>query len=224
MLFPSYKISIIDIFSSLKEVEIHIEKIRTKFGYFNYAAHGIVFEPAKMDDYVNQMITEPKPADEFITLGDENVTDSEKTICSDCEENELNEPENAFVLPCKSPHILIWAKYNYQFYRPAKVMCVTFDDNGTLRIRFFGDHVEADVRSRDCYVYSELYPDDSEISDNLIYDLAQKVGVYYLYFIQYRIFIKIYVILLSQGCQSMKISERNLGTSILQNSVLFSTR
>lgn len=161
--------------------------IRTKIGVFNYAPHRIVFDPTKIDHYVNEMIRKPdqsgcddKGADQnnieiLHSTANENESGDESpndTICADCEN-----PENAFILPCEVPHILVWAKYQYLFYRPAKVMFATYKgDNVNVCVRFFGDHIKADVSDCDCYILSEEYPDDSDVSLNETYALSLKVG------------------------------------------------
>lgn len=143
-----------------------------------------------MDHYANQMITESEQSeisqendlDDIDTPhSNENVDDdtTEDTVCSDCNENALNDPENGFILPCEFPHCLIWAKKEHQFYRPAKVVLATFnlDDDAFVRVRFFGDHLEADVPIAECFLFSEKRPEDSEIPNHDLYDVALKVSL-----------------------------------------------
>lgn len=138
-----------------------------------------------MDHYAKQMITESEHSendleddtDNGVNLhSKENVNDdaTEDTICSDCNDSALNDPEHGFILPCESPHSLVWAKYEYQFHRPAKVMFATFhqDEDPLVCVRFFGDHVEANVSIGECFLFSEKRPEDSEVSNLEIYTLT----------------------------------------------------
>lgn len=76
--------------------------------------------------------------------------------CSECYENAYKHPINSFVMPCKSPHPIIWAKVSGYSFWPAKLMSV---DNGTIHVRFFGDHSVANLTENDCLLYSSESPD-----------------------------------------------------------------
>ncbi|XP_070494211.1 MYND-type zinc finger-containing chromatin reader Zmynd8-like isoform X2 [Chironomus tepperi] len=64
---------------------------------------------------------------------------------------------NWFTIPCKRPHLLIWAKLKGYPYWPAKVMSI---DNQKLYadVRFFGAHDRAWVPTAHCLIFSEKDP------------------------------------------------------------------
>lgn len=69
---------------------------------------------------------------------DQSDDSSENTVCEDCKN-----PEHSFISPCETLHILVWAKHEFEFYRPDKVMYATFEEpesNSLICVHFFGDH------------------------------------------------------------------------------------
>ncbi|KAL7033510.1 hypothetical protein ACKWTF_007618 [Chironomus riparius] len=64
---------------------------------------------------------------------------------------------NWFTIPCKRPHLLIWAKLKGYPYWPAKVMSI---DNQKFYadVRFFGAHDRAWVPTAHCLIFSEKDP------------------------------------------------------------------
>lgn len=189
-----------------------------------------------MDHYAEQMITESErsensqkdDSDNIDTTHlnhnvDEKVDDdnSEETICSDCDEHTRNNPNSGFILACESPHSLVWAKHQYQFYRPAKVMWATFKENedALLSVRFFGDHVEATVSVSECYLFSVERPDDTEVSDPDIYNAAIKVTLIIICFNQTK-HSPIFLIISRKSINTLAYYEENLVAFIFGQIVL----
>lgn len=176
-------------------------------GVFNYAPHCIVLDPTKIDHCENQMFRESKQSRSDSEDGRSNIQISqpdneyendddisENTICEDCEN-----PENAFILPCEVLHILVWAKYQDQLYRPAKVMFAKFEgDNVIVCVQFFGDHLKAHVPDCDCFIYSEEYPNILNVPIDETYALSLKVGCIIHIFLLYKIIMDIFSIFLSR--------------------------
>lgn len=61
-------------------------------------------------------------------------------------------------MPCKTPHIIVWAKQRTYPHWPAKV--IRFNSkNNTVDIRYFGDgNLRAIVPAKDCLLYSHQNP------------------------------------------------------------------
>lgn len=99
--------------------------------------------------------------------------------CAECYKNAHNHPEISFVMPCKSVHLLIWAKAVGYSYWPAKVMSI--DDENMVHVRFFGDHTTSDVPVHDCFLYSEKFPEGSIDNFGQNYNLAITVKFIFLF-------------------------------------------
>lgn len=155
-----------------KEVNEYIANIRTKFGSFNFAVHRAAIDPAKLKDYVKYMTNTLEP--------DEEQSESSSASCINCNDYEQNNPNEAHLMVCDPPHIVIWAKYEDTGYKPAKVMCC-YDDDESAKVFFFGTHEKIDVFARDCFLYSQEYPDDANPRET---DQATKVGSNFLYFVK----------------------------------------
>lgn len=106
----------------------------------------------------------------------DSVTEEIKSLlqCSECYVNAYHKPENSFVVPCKKPHILLWADCDEYGYWPAKMMSYNED---VVHVRFFGDHTNACVPSSSCYIFSNDAPmNRHNPAHHESYNLAMKVG------------------------------------------------
>lgn len=88
-----------------------------------------------------------------------------------CEECFLNAYEHGvvrgFVIPCKSPHIMLWARMQNYCYWPSKAMWVE-DTLKLVNVRFFGDHTTATLPAGNCMMYSKDHPTlDGKFSEAL---------------------------------------------------------
>lgn len=89
--------------------------------------------------------------------------------CPECYRNWRQHSE-WFTTVCEKPHCIVWAKFGNHSHWPGKVMSVNTDDN-KVHVRFFGDHLHADVVASKCYLYTnDNHPrspttDKSSISD-----------------------------------------------------------
>lgn len=93
--------------------------------------------------------------------------------CVECYFNAYNYPENSFVLLCNEPHPIIWAKPIGYRYWPAKLIS---SQNGTVHVRFFGDHLHADLPGNECYLYTEDPLDEANESDPELFQQAIEVS------------------------------------------------
>lgn len=120
-----------------------------------------------------------KAAKQFLTYA---IEDLESTrICDECFNNAYTHGESSFIIPCKSPHLLLWVLWDGFGYWPAKVMSVD-DENHTVNVRFFSDHKTGVLSENNCYLFSNERPDtdiDQSLSnkENLaLYELAKVVS------------------------------------------------
>lgn len=86
--------------------------------------------------------------------------------CAECYAHENNDPLNWFPLTCNEPHLIVWADY-----WPAKVMSISV--NGLLNVRFFGNHIHADVSAENCFLFSG--PNPKKYKTSFLYSAALKV-------------------------------------------------
>lgn len=92
-----------------------------------------------------------------------------------CYECYINLEHDWFELPCKVPHLLIWAKQRTFPYWPAKLMRFNQRDN-TIDVRYFGDdHLRAVLPAKNCLLFSRQNPSFSIGSLKKALELAQKV-------------------------------------------------
>lgn len=84
-------------------------------------------------------------------------------LCSECYENAYKNPDNSFMMPCKTPHILLWVDCVQYGFWPAKLM--KYDGENMVSVRFFGDHTNACVLSSECYIFSEVIPKNKYVRD-----------------------------------------------------------
>lgn len=96
-------------------------------------------------------------------------------LCHECYRNANLKHDDWFVMPCKQPHLLVYAKQKDYPYWPSKLMAVNMDKN-TIEVQFFGDHKRAVIASKDCVMLSresmsinfgklkEKYEDSMEVS------------------------------------------------------------
>lgn len=71
--------------------------------------------------------------------------------CPDCYLHAYTKRDNWFCEPCRTPHILVWAKLKGFPFWPAKAMRVA---NGNVDVRFFGAHDRAWIPLNQCYLLS----------------------------------------------------------------------
>lgn len=99
--------------------------------------------------------------------------------CTECFENSYRFPEDSFVMPCQKPHLLIWVRGTIFPYWPAKAMSVV---GNLVHVRFFQDHHILNVDPKDCYLFSEQYPENKTSTTNN-FDTALKVIWKFYFFI-----------------------------------------
>lgn len=80
---------------------------------------------------------------------------SEMKLCGDCYIN--LEKENAFIMVCSKPHLVLWVKYKKYPHWPAKLKKIV-DGRNALEVQFFGDHTTAKVSNDSCFLYSKEDP------------------------------------------------------------------
>lgn len=90
---------------------------------------------------------------------------SSTDTCAECYINANNSPQTFFVIACKVPHMVVWAKLKNYPHWPAKLMSI---DNGVANVRFFGDHTYAKVPVDQCYLYSRETPNGTSDKNNKI--------------------------------------------------------
>lgn len=79
-------------------------------------------------------------------------------LCEECYNNAYQHSQDSFVMPCKTPHLILWALSEGYGYWPAKAMTVNLI-NRTVHVRFFSDHSTAEVPEGSCFLYSKECPD-----------------------------------------------------------------
>lgn len=77
--------------------------------------------------------------------------------CSECYLNRRKNIKDRMIRACERPHLLVWAKFDYFPYWPAKVM--SYNDK-CVSVEFFDDHSTAEVEVDNCLLYSKEYPLD----------------------------------------------------------------
>lgn len=112
-----------------------------------------------------------RAASELIPFVDEEIASIMQ--CNQCYNNAYVSPKNSFVMPCDSPHQIIWAKMEGFNFWPAKAMSANQE---MIHVRFFGDHTVGDVQITNCFQYSKKSPDASEVSSTEGYKKALKVS------------------------------------------------
>lgn len=75
--------------------------------------------------------------------------------CAECYANAYHHSDSWFAMACAEPHLIIWAKMKGFKYWPAKFMSV---DGQSVNVRFFGDHLYADVPATNCFLYAKTNP------------------------------------------------------------------
>lgn len=107
----------------------------------------------------------------------EYVDDEIKSIqtCKECYTNAYDYPSTSFVIPCNPPHPIVWAKLAKFNCWPVKVMRVKHYE---VHVRFFGDHLFADVPIENCYRFSKEAPDKGKCSIELkeLFEKAMQVS------------------------------------------------
>lgn len=79
-------------------------------------------------------------------------------LCDECYLRACDEPKTFFTGVCEVPHLIVWAKMRNYPHWPAKLMSI---DGGTVQVRFFGDHTNANVPANNCFLYSKENPNAS---------------------------------------------------------------
>lgn len=96
-------------------------------------------------------------------------------LCSECYENAYKSPMDSFVIPCTLPHILLWVDFPNLGFWPAKLM--KYNEEKMVSVRFFEDHTNACLSSSNCYILSEVLPEDGRHSPSAAYNLALAVSL-----------------------------------------------
>lgn len=93
-------------------------------------------------------------------------------LCTECY---VNFEPNRIELPCKVPHLLIWAKSTNYPPWPAKLMRFN-KHNNSIDVQYFGgDHLQAVLLATDCVLYSRQNPSVSFDPYRQALEIAQKV-------------------------------------------------
>ncbi|KAL1465341.1 hypothetical protein WDU94_004923 [Cyamophila willieti] len=75
--------------------------------------------------------------------------------CACCYIHAYTRPELWFVLPCPTPHLLVWAQLKGFPYWPAKVYDSSLEKRpGEILVKFFGDHARSWIPYDNIYLYS----------------------------------------------------------------------
>uniref|UniRef100_A0A8D9BDI8 Protein kinase C-binding protein 1 n=3 Tax=Cacopsylla melanoneura TaxID=428564 RepID=A0A8D9BDI8_9HEMI len=75
--------------------------------------------------------------------------------CACCYIHAYTRPELWFVLPCPTPHLLVWAQLKGFPYWPAKVYDSGLEKRpGEILVKFFGDHARSWILYENIYLYS----------------------------------------------------------------------
>ncbi|KAI5713161.1 hypothetical protein M8J75_014139 [Diaphorina citri] len=75
--------------------------------------------------------------------------------CACCYIHAYTRPELWFILPCPSPHLLVWAQLKGFPYWPAKVYDSHLEQRpGEILVKFFGDHARSWIPYENIYLYS----------------------------------------------------------------------
>lgn len=92
--------------------------------------------------------------------------------CADCYLSANKRPKTWFRYLCNEPHLIVWAKITGHCHWPAKVMTV---DGQQVNVRFFGDHLNANVPAANCFLYSAKSPRPRSSSKSPRYNKALSV-------------------------------------------------
>lgn len=98
-------------------------------------------------------------------------------LCAQCYTNAFLNPSNSFVMPCDTPHPIIWAKEQGFDFWPAKCMAVS-DDH--VHVRFFGDHTTGNIPVKYCFKYSKEPPEAPKSDTINTYILALREAEQYV--------------------------------------------
>lgn len=97
-----------------------------------------------------------------------------------CEECFLNAYQHgtdaAFIMPCKTPHLLLWSYWDGYCYWPSKAIWVE-DTKNLVNVRFFGDHTTSTLSAANCYLLSEDRADNGTKIEG--FDHAMTVSFFY---------------------------------------------
>lgn len=83
----------------------------------------------------------------------------------------------AFVMPCQSPHLLIWAQMNGFSFWPSKAMWIE-ETQKIVNVRFFGDHTTITLPAAKCRMFSKDRPTTNLDGKNIeSYQFAMNVSL-----------------------------------------------
>lgn len=82
--------------------------------------------------------------------------------CIECFEYWVSGNDDFFAMACSKPHLLVFAKVEEYPHWPAKVMEI---NGNTALVEFFGDHTQADVPLKSCFLYSESFESQNRSND-----------------------------------------------------------
>lgn len=115
-----------------------------------------------------------KAADELWDVSDLHVKIIE--ACAECFERQMKDRKNYLTDACTIPHLLVHVHLEDFPIWPGKLISI---DGDKAHILFFGDHNQADVELKDCFLYSEHFHSEKRKDRHL--NLAIKV-IWLMYF------------------------------------------
>lgn len=153
--------------TDLSQIQLNASNYRSVLAFhtdISWVVHNVnVVHPSK-----DEMI---RAASELIPFVNEEIASI--LHCNQCYNNAYLNPKNSFVMPCDTPHQIIWAKMEGFNFWPAKAMSANRE---MVHVRFFGDHTTGDVQISSCFEYSKNSPDESQVSSTETYNKALKVS------------------------------------------------
>ena len=90
--------------------------------------------------------------------------------CTECFERQMKDRKNYLTDACTIPHLLVYVQMEAYPIWPGKLISI---DGEKAHILFFGDHNQADIELKDCFLYSEHF--HSKTSKNRNLNLAIRV-------------------------------------------------
>lgn len=96
--------------------------------------------------------------------------------CHECYKRAYDDHDKSFIVPCKQPHLLIWADAGKFGYWPTKLMGLNAEK---VHVRFFGDHTFDNLVVAKCQLLSKNRPADTDAFE-VEYQLAMQVCMRFL--------------------------------------------
>lgn len=164
----------IDLKEIIKKTYNDFMELREDVGWF---AHNCLVKYSNGCSRKNNAKAVVKAAEMLLPLLEQEIKNL--LLCSECYENACHNPDDSFLMPCKTPHILLWANCGEYGFWPAKLM--KCDSENMVHCRYFGDYTNQRLASSFCYIFSEEIPTNEHGPGiGSTFDLALKVGLYRL--------------------------------------------